>query len=248
VNLRALDLSGLAELATKKRQPGLLFARKLWRLFFKSVRIRFWKWWGSIFPYQRLTYKGKILAWGRDRAATYRLLFPTAPFGKTILDVGCHRGFYCFQAASEGAKYCLGIDIDPGRIGKGQALIQQERIPNIDLVAADIHRYNFNCSYDITLCLNLLQHLKTIDRVEELLTRLHQVATERLILVVPLTTTPGLSYEYALCDNMPYVLLSKQFFQKKYGEGVHVLDLPPFDYGPNRAAVIINKEVTTSAS
>jgi ubiquinone/menaquinone biosynthesis C-methylase UbiE len=225
--------------------PLVPFARQLWRFLPLSVRVRFWVWWGGVFPYQRMTYKGKVLTWGRDRTTAYRILFPTAPKGKTILDVGCHTGFYCFEAASQGAKYCLGIDIEQRRIAKGQALILKHGLSNIDLVAGDVGRHDFNRAFDIVLCLNLLQHMKTIDRVEELLTHLHRVAKERLILIVPFTTRPGLAYEYGIRDSIPYVLLSAEYFRAKYGESVQILDLPPDCYGPNRAAVSVEKSVTS---
>jgi len=233
----------------KKRDHILfLIARRIWRLFPRAPRVRFWVWWGNIFPYQKITYKGKVLSWGRDRTAAYELLFPTAPLGKTILDVGCHTGFYCFEAASRGAKYCLGIDMDERRIAKGRVLVLQEEISNIDLVAADVRQYEFQRPFDIVLCLNLLQHMGTIDRIDELLTHLHQVAIERLILIVPLTTAPKLAYEYAFRDNIPYVLLSEKYFRARYGENVQVLTLPSFCYGPNRAAVIVNKVVIPSGA
>lgn len=245
MDLKASQLQNITESTANKRgRLLLLFARRLWRLLPTPVRFRFWAWWGSIFPYQRITYKGRVLAWGRDRTATFVLLFPAAPVGESILDVGCHTGFYCFEAASRGAKYCLGIDIDRGRIAKGRALIKKERIRDIDLVAADVRQYDFYRPFDTVLCLNLLQHMTTIDKVEILLTRLDRVAQERLILIVPVTTTPHLVYEHALRDNIPYLLLSEEYFGRRYGSGIHVVHLPHSCYGPNRIAVTVTKPNT----
>src|SRR5215469_15807753 len=95
--------------------PGeevMFAARRLWRLIPAGVREGVWARFGYIVPYQKVIYQGRVLSRGTDRTETYDLLFPTPPTGKTVLDVGCHIGFYCFQACSDGARYCLGIDID----------------------------------------------------------------------------------------------------------------------------------------
>jgi len=119
------------------KPEGWLFkmARSLWRLLPQPCRYQFWIWWSNVLPYQKIVYRGKVLQWGRDRTRVYRAVFPRAPVGKTILDVGCHTGFYCFMAASEGAKYCLGIDHSVSRIEKGMALIAKEGITNIELTS-----------------------------------------------------------------------------------------------------------------
>src|SRR5438270_13420841 len=101
---------------------GVAIVRGMWRQLPVSFRARVWEAWSGVIPYQRLSYRGKLLAWGTDRTEAYRLLFTDPPAGKSILDVGCHVGFYCFQAASHGAAYCLGVDRDGLRIAKARRI------------------------------------------------------------------------------------------------------------------------------
>ena len=222
---------------------------RLWRIIPTRVRAQFWKRSGNLIPYQKMVYKGKVLSHGYDRTSAYRVLFPSAPAGKTILDVGCHTGFYCLMAASEGAEYCRGIDIEPSRIRKGQLLIEREKLVGIDLVAADALRYEPARRFDIVLCLNLLQHLGTIERVDQLLSKLYSLADRQLILIVPLPDTPAVAYEYAVRGKINYLLVSGRYFEQRYPRDfVRTLPLDASYYGPNRAAIFIAKTNTSSTA
>jgi SAM-dependent methyltransferase len=72
---------------------------------------------------------GKILAWAKrqsywfqsfpwspqraDSALVWRTIQPHADWsGKTVLDIGCHYGFHCFEASKAGARV-TGFDTDP---------------------------------------------------------------------------------------------------------------------------------------
>jgi SAM-dependent methyltransferase len=216
--------------------------RRLWRIIPKRVRARFWAQWGHLIPYQKMVCKGKVLSPGYDRTFTYRLLFPSAPTGKTILDVGCHTGSYCLMAASEGAEYCMGIDIEPSRIKKGQLLIEREGIANVHLVAVDAFQYEPVRRFDIVLCLNVLQHVGTIERLDQLLNKLYSLAERQLLLIVPLPDTPAVAYEHAIRGKINYLLVSGEYFEQRYpADSVRVVALDASYYGPNRAAIFITK-------
>jgi cyclopropane fatty-acyl-phospholipid synthase-like methyltransferase len=193
-----------------------------------------------------MIYKGKVLARGYDRTLAYRVLFPSAPVGKTILDVGCHTGFYCLMAASEGAEYCMGIDVERSRIEKGRMLTKKENITNVELVAADIFKYEPPQRFDIVLCLNVLQHVGTLDRAEQLLNKLYSLAKAQLILIVPLPDTPTVTCEYALRGNVKYLLLSEGFFKNKFLEDcIRLVHLDSSCYGANRAAFVVSKRTSS---
>jgi 2-polyprenyl-3-methyl-5-hydroxy-6-metoxy-1,4-benzoquinol methylase len=219
-----------------------IFARRLWRMIPEQLRVRFWSRWGNVVPYQKMIYKGKVLAWGHDRTPAYRVIFPSAPTGKTILDVGCHTGFYCLMAASEGAEYCEGIDIEQRRINNARLLTKKVGITNVTFIAADIFEYEPARRFDVVLCLNLLQHMGTSDRANQLLDKLYSLAKTQLILIVPLPDAPMVTCEYAVRNKITYLLLSKEYFKNKYSKDCTLcLPLDPSYYGANRAAIIISK-------
>lgn len=226
-------------------QQVAIVARGLWRMLPPAVRSRFWGYFDSAVPYQKIIYKGKVLMRGHDRTSAYQVLFPSPPIGKTILDVGCHTGFFCFMAASNGGEYCMGIDIERSRIRKGQALAAKAGVTNIELIAADIFKYEPRRRFDVVLCLNLLQHTGTLDRANQLLDKLYLLADARLALIVPLPDTPGMMVEYAIRGKIKYLLLSEQYFRNRY-QADDVRCIPIACYGLNRAAILINKAAPSS--
>jgi SAM-dependent methyltransferase len=218
---------------------GVAIARSMWRQLPVSFRARVWDVWSRVIPYQRLSYQGKTLAWGTDRTAAYRLLFPDPPTGKTILDVGCHVGFYCFQAASEGAAYCLGVDINGRRIAKARRIAARHRIPNVEFAESNIAQFAIGRRFDVVLCLNVLQHMKTVAEVDLVLARLEEAANDCVLLVVPITGRSGVAYEREVRGTVPYLLLSRDYFARRYADSFQFTPLPTSCYGPNRAIVRI---------
>ena len=218
-------------------RPPVSVPRRLWQGLPIRLRAQAWNLWGRIIPYQRIVYHGKTLSWGIDRYLPYRLLFPDPPAGRSILDAGCHRGFYCFQAASEGAQCCLGIDADADRIAKARALARRYAIPNLEFRAADLSTCAIEDRFDVVLCLNVLHHLSGIEQAGRVLRKLWAVADERLILIAPLATRPGVLYEYEFRGRVRYLLLSREYFTRQFGAAVEIADLPRQCYGDGRAVI-----------
>lgn len=224
------------------RNYALILAERAWRAIPEPVLSSFRALRDQVVPYQKVTYKGRTLWWGRDRSQTYRTIFSEPPIGKSILDVGCHTGFYCFMAASEGAKYCLGIEISKKYAQRGQALIRKTGIQNFRLVNADIFGYDLKAGFDIVLCLNLLHHLQTFDQVETLIEKLWTLADERLVLMVPLLKDSPRPYEYVCEGNVKYVHFSQEYFRNRFGtRHVQVIPVTPESYGDHRIIVFVAK-------
>jgi hypothetical protein len=146
------------------------------------------------------------------------------------------------MAAGEGAHYCLGIDKDPAHTKRGLAALALTHITNVEILTADVFTYTPHASFDIVLCLNVVQHLGSIDRVEVLVDKCAEFATEELILICPLPDHASSTFEYVLRGKVPYVLISPEYFRRKYGEeAVRVVHLEDQLYGPNRALIRIRK-------
>ncbi len=215
-------------------------ARRIWRRLPRRFRAAMWTWLGDKIPYQRVVYKGRILARGRDRTGAYRIVFPGPPVRKTILDAGCHVGAYCFMAASEGAEFCVGIDLHRKRLEKARTLSRRAGARNIQFINADFLTVSLDRTFDVVLCLNLLHHMQTIERVDTLLRKLYALANERLVLIVPTCTDPGQPYECVIRDGIRQVLISVRYLQQMYGsERVEFRALDRRFYGPGKAVFTI---------
>lgn len=133
------------------------------------------------FSYQRIELPHGFSTGGRhDRSSTARKIFPDDLSGKSVLDVGCRLGYFCFEALKRGAERVLGVDVNPDSVRKARLLADclgfDARFEQLDVDREPIRE-----SFDYVLGLNLLHHLADpIGSLEQLA----KVARERLVLEV----------------------------------------------------------------
>jgi len=96
---------------------------------------------------------------GRDRAPTAHAIFPEDLRGKTVLDVGCRVGYFCFEAARRGAARVVGIDWNARAIARARELADCLGL-DVEFRLADADQELPSESFDYVLCLNLLHHLR----------------------------------------------------------------------------------------
>jgi SAM-dependent methyltransferase len=194
-------------------------------------------------PYQGIIYRDQVLKPGWDRRRSYRQVFPTAPAGKTILDLGCNAGYYCFMAAGEGAAYCRGVDHKPEHVNLANQLVADHHIPNLEFAVGDIAQYPVERSFDVILCLNVLRHLRSIEEVEAVLDRAYAQANERLVLMVPIVPWPDVLYVYdytSMTSKRARLRFSARYFQLKFGLPA-VSVTRAYTYGDDRICITIRK-------
>jgi hypothetical protein len=89
--------------------------------------------------------------------------------GRSVLDVGCHRGLISYEAARCGATLVHGVDLYPQGIEAAQEIFQDSGIPNqfaqFDLslgreAILDSLGDMLQPSYDVVLLLAVMQHLR----------------------------------------------------------------------------------------
>jgi 2-polyprenyl-3-methyl-5-hydroxy-6-metoxy-1,4-benzoquinol methylase len=131
------------------------------------------------FAYHRVELPFGLATPGVDRSATAALLFPDDLRGKTVLDVGCKYGSFCFEAERRGASRVVGIDVDPESVRKAK-LLGSARGSAVEFALRDVEREEL-AEFDYVLCLNVLHHLA--DPVGAL-AKLARAARERLVLEV----------------------------------------------------------------
>lgn len=132
------------------------------------------------FRYQRVELPHGRATGGYDRTATARAVLPDDLGGRSVLDLGCNYGFFCFEAKKRGAARVVGIDVDPESIRKARLLADCLGL-DVEFRLADIERDPLGESFDHVLCLNLLHHLR--DPIGAL-DRLVRATRERLVLEV----------------------------------------------------------------
>jgi len=131
--------------------------------------------------YQNIDF-GDVNIEGKDRYPEYRLVFPDPPVGKTVLDVGCNLGYYCFQAHSEGASWCLGIDNHSAFIETANEVKYRLKHKTLEFIQADIlfdeHDYG---TFDVVLMLYVVHHFTKLEDVKRVVKRCYEMANEVVI-------------------------------------------------------------------
>jgi SAM-dependent methyltransferase len=132
------------------------------------------------FTYQNVPLPHGLSTGGECRSKTAELIFPDDMSGRSMIDVGCMYGYFCFAAEDRGATDCLGLDIDRENVRKSRILGDckgsSSRFEHFDLEHDDIPD-----QHDYVLCLNLLHHLRNpIAALDKLI----DATREKLILEV----------------------------------------------------------------
>jgi len=130
------------------------------------------------FEYHRVELPYGLHTPGVDRSATRDLIFPESLQGKSVLDVGCALGYFCFEAEARGASRVVGTEAKDSRFR--QALrIRQIRGSRVEFRLADIEQAPIEGRFDYVLLLNVLHHLRNPLGV---LRQLAAMTNERLVI------------------------------------------------------------------
>lgn len=111
------------------------------------------------FTYQNVPLPHGLRTGGTDRSGTADLAFPADMVGKSVLDIGCMYGFFCFEAESRGASRVVGADVDPENVLKCRLLADCKGSP-AEFLRLDIETDAIQGEFDYVLCLNVLHHLR----------------------------------------------------------------------------------------
>lgn len=91
--------------------------------------------------YTPVIWKDKILYDGirRHDANQHIRLDVIDVEGKTVVDLGCNNGYFCFRLIQKGAKYCIGIDSD-SKVLKAANIIQRyNEITKVRFYVSDLY-------------------------------------------------------------------------------------------------------------
>lgn len=133
------------------------------------------------FPYHRVELPYGLHTPGRDRSATRDLIFPPSLAGRSVLDVGCALGYFCFEAEKRGAARVLGTELKADRFRQA-GLLRDALGSRVEFQQRDILAEPPAEPFDYVCFLNVIHHLP------EPVSALRQLAAltrERLIVEFP---------------------------------------------------------------
>tara|TARA_B110000027_G_C16017848_1_gene254982 strand:+ start:135 stop:833 length:699 start_codon:yes stop_codon:yes gene_type:complete len=81
--------------------------------------------------------------------------------GKTVLDIGCNSGQYCFYAKKAGAKTVTGLDFDEKRIYQAKMLALNEGL-DVDFHTCGIEKVPSFGKFDIIICIAVITEIENL--------------------------------------------------------------------------------------
>ena len=76
--------------------------------------------------------------------------------GKRVVDIGCNFGTFTFLAASKGARFVLGVDIDKRIIRGCKILKKLFRAENVEFASADLRSLDKNQPFDMGMMIDFI--------------------------------------------------------------------------------------------
>lgn len=133
------------------------------------------------FNYHRVDLPFGLHTRGVDRSATRDLIFPKSLAGKTVLDVGCALGYFCFEAETRGAARAVGVELREDRFHDAM-LLKDIKESRVDFLQRDIISEPLDEHFDVILLLNVIHHLN--DPIG-IIRQLASITEERLVIEFP---------------------------------------------------------------
>ncbi len=129
----------------------------------------------------------KLLRWDIQERMNLSLQACQPLQGRTVLDVGCGTGRFCFPLALGGAERVVGIDFAAAMIERANALAAEMNLaPKCTFICDDFAAHEFAESFDYVLAIGLFDY---IPDARHLLVKLRQLTRGKLVMTFPRADT-----------------------------------------------------------
>ncbi len=120
------------------------------------------KWIDSQDWYQTINLSNGLKTKGKVPTNERATFFDSINFkNKTVLDIGCNSGQYCFLAKDRGASSVSGVDIDSKRINQAKIIAENEGY-DINFKESGMFDLDTTIQFDIVLCIAVLTEIQDL--------------------------------------------------------------------------------------
>lgn len=103
----------------------------------------------------------KLLRWDMQERLRLTLEACRPIEGKSVLDVGCGTGRFCFPLAEQGARRVFGVDFAEAMIGEAKKLAEQKNLSDrCSFACTDILQFHPDEPFDYVIAIGLFDYIK----------------------------------------------------------------------------------------
>ncbi len=178
--------------------------------------------------YQTIELSNGLKTPGKVPTDSRRSFFDQIDFeGKTVLDIGCNSGQYCFWAKEGGATEVAGVDIDTKRINQARILTENEGL-DVKFEERSIFDLDFfSKPFDIVFCIAVLTEIQDIFGAIE---QLKKVIGKRAFIELDLAKPVGyLAYSKTWLRGHPGLSRRSAVTEVRYSKNGGWVTSPSFD-------------------
>lgn len=142
--------------------------------------------------YQSIPLSCGIKTNGKFPTNEREAFFSTYDFkGKSVLDIGCNSGEYCFMAKRLGAEKVIGIDVDAKRLEQARTINENESL-DVTFLEQGIDEMQFSRPFDIVICIAVLtEYRDVLGGIEKIKAQIGERAFIELDVAKPLLYLPS---------------------------------------------------------
>ncbi len=111
------------------------------------------------FGYQKIDLPYNLSTAGKSRTSTLDKILERRLDNKSVLDIGCAYGYFCFEAEKRNAKEVVGTELKDERF-IGANIIKEIIGSKVEFLKQDVVFDPIGRKFDIVLLLNVIHHLK----------------------------------------------------------------------------------------
>ena len=129
----------------------------------------------------------RLLRWDMQERLRLTLEACRPVEGKSVLDVGCGTGRFCFPLAQDGARHVVGIDFAPSMIERAREIAREMNLAErCEFTPGDIMEYSPGQTFDYIIAIGLFDYVKD-DR--PLLVKFRKLTSGKLVASFPRADT-----------------------------------------------------------
>ncbi len=120
---------------------------------------------------------------------------------KSVLDIGCYMGYFCFKSIELGANYATGFDVDFQKVNQINETINKLKLDKVKLVCIDF--MSSKIKSDVVIFTSIIHCVSKFYSIQDIFNKLDTITLNTLI-IEWIDGHDSMALNYQWCQNSSY--------------------------------------------